>query len=286
MDEIFNQIIQQISNNLDRINTDIFLNNIKNAKEIKECYELSNHFTDTIIDSKTKILLYLSEEKEKLVNKQKNLNDNNNIDLNKLMNNLKSNINQSKLKLKNLQSNVNDLNSNLNLINGNLEKKKYSLATSRVEKLFQLKNTMSTNIKSLESLQLNILQEIKSEKLTGKKSFSSTFTKIRPNRTPSPFTPTRENTKNRFTINSKNNLYEKRVKTKRDLSLSIKSLTAYNMPFPSAPEGWYNRKSSSENPLFFNKHTAIASPIASVAVVLAVGALPKGHASFSTEISK
>ena len=221
MDEIFNQIIQQISNNLDRINTDIFLNNIKNAKEIKECYELSNHFTDTIIDSKTKILLYLSEEKEKLVNKQKNLNDNNNIYLNKLMNNLKSNINQSKLKLKNLQSNINDLNSNLNLINGNLEKKKYSLATSRVEKLFQLKNIMSTNIKSLESLQLNILQEIKSEKLTNKKSFNSTFTKIRPNRTPSPFTPTRENIKNRFTINSKNNLYEKRVKTKRDLSLSM-----------------------------------------------------------------
>ena len=222
MDEILNKIIQQISNNLDRINTEIFLNNLKDAKEVKECYEISNQFSDTIIDSKNKILLYLSEEKEKLLNKiQKNINDNNNIDLNKLMNNLKSNINQSKLKLKNIHSNINDLNSNLNLISGNLEKKKYSLATSRVEKLFQLKNTMLTNIKSLETLQLNILQEIKSEKLSNKKSLNSTFTKIRPNRTPSPFTPIRESTKNKFTrIISKNNLYEKRVKTKRDLSLS------------------------------------------------------------------
>ena len=38
---------------------------------------------------------------------------------------------------------------------------------------------------------------------------------------------------------------------------------------------------------FFSiKHTAKVSPIAKVAVVLAVGALPKGQASLSTEISE
>ena len=71
----------------------------------------------------------------------------------KLMNNLKIIINQSKLRMKNLYSNINDLNSSLNLITGNLEKKKYSLASSRIDKLFQLKNTMLTNIKSLEYFQ-------------------------------------------------------------------------------------------------------------------------------------
>ena len=41
---------------------------------------------------------------------------------------------------------------------------------------------------------------------------------------------------------------------------------------PKAPEGWNIKKSSSVNPRFFNKQIATASPIANVAVVLAVGA--------------
>ena len=199
MEESFNKIIQEITNNLDQINEGVFLNNIKDIKEIKDCYELSNKFCETIIDSKKKILLNLSEEKEKFLNNKNLINTNlknTNNDLNKLMNNLKTIINQSKLKLKNLSSNINDLNSNLNLITGNLEKKKYSLASSRVEKLFQLKNTMTTNIKSLESLQSKIIEEIKTEQISNKKILNSTFTKIRPNRTPSPFTPTRTSTKN------------------------------------------------------------------------------------------
>ena len=225
MEENLNKITQQISNNLDTINTDNFLKNIKDITEIKECYEISNQFCDTITDAKNKILLFLSEEKEKLLKNKTLINmnlKNTNNDLNKLMNNLKSIINQSKLRLKNLSSNINDLNSSLNLITGNLEKKKYSLASSRIEKLFQLKNTMSTNIKSLETLQSNILQEIKSEQIATKKLLNSNLTRIRPNRTPSPFTPIRSNTKSRLaTINDKSNIYDKLNKTKRDLSVSM-----------------------------------------------------------------
>ena len=225
MEETFNKIIQQISNNLDKININNFLNSIKDIKEIKECLDISNQFCETITDSKNKIFLYLSEEKEKFINDNTQINSytkNTNNDLNKLMNNIKTIISQSKIKLKNLSSNINVLNSNLNLISGNLEKKKYSLATSRIEKLFQLNNTMSTNVKSLETLQLNILKEIKSEQIIIKKPLNSTFTKIRPNRTPSPFTPNRTNTRNKFsTINEKNNINDKKIKTKRDLSLSM-----------------------------------------------------------------
>ena len=225
MEEIFDKIIQEISINLDKINTDNFLNQIKEIKEINECYDITKEFCNNILDSKNKILLYLSEEKEKLLMNKTQINENmknTNNDLNKLISNLKSIINQSKLKLKNLTSNINDLNSNLNLITGNLEKKKYSLATSRVEKLFLLKNTMSTNVKSIESLQLKILEEIKSEQIITKKVLNSTSSKIRPNRTPSPFTPTRKNTKNKISnINDKNNIFDKRIKTKRDLSTSM-----------------------------------------------------------------
>ena len=225
MEEIFDKIIQEISINLDKINTDNFLNQIKEIKEINECYDITKEFCNNISDSKNKILLYLSEEKEKLLMNKTQINENmknTNNDLNKLISNLKSIINQSKLKLKNLTSNINDLNSNLNLITGNLEKKKYSLATSRVEKLFLLKNTMSTNVKSIESLQLKILEEIKSEQIITKKVLNSTSSKIRPNRTPSPFTPTRKNTKSKISnINDKNNLFDKRIKTKRDLSTSM-----------------------------------------------------------------
>ena len=225
MDDNFDTFIEQISNNLEKININNFLEDIKKAKETNEFYELSNQFCDTIIDSKSKILLILSEEKEKIFNNNSQINikfKNTNNEQNQLINNIKSIINQSKLKLKNLTSNINDLNSTLNLITGNLEKKKYSLATSRVEKLIQLRTTMSTNVKSLESLHLNALKEIKSEQNSNKKIMNSTSIKLRPNRTPSPFTPQRINNKNRFTSrNKKNNIYDKNNKTKRELSTSM-----------------------------------------------------------------
>ena len=66
----------------------------------------------------------------------------------------------------------------------------------------------------------------------------------------------------------------------------IKSETLYVKPLPSAPDGWKIKKSSSVNPRFSNKQIAKASPTASVTVVDAVGALPRGHAYFSTETSR
>ena len=88
MEENLNKITQQISNNLDTINTDNFLKNIKDITEIKECYEISNQFCDTITDAKNKILLFLSEEKEKLLKNKTLINmnlKNTNNDLNKLI---------------------------------------------------------------------------------------------------------------------------------------------------------------------------------------------------------
>ena len=56
--------------------------------------------------------------------------------------------------------------------------------------------------------------------------------------------------------------------------------------FPSIPPGWSSAKSSLLNPRISNKATANASPIAKVAVVLAVGARSRVQASFSTDVSR
>ena len=55
---------------------------------------------------------------------------------------------------------------------------------------------------------------------------------------------------------------------------------------PRLPPGWFLRKSLSLNFLRLSKTTARASPIARAAVVLAVGASPRGHASFGTATFK
>ena len=224
MEENCKKIIKKISNDLDKINVEDFLNKVQSAKEQKEYYEISKEFCETISDSKQSILLNISEELESLVKAKTDINSNIKVinnDLNQLINNLKGIISQSKLKLKNLTSNANDLNSNLNLISGNLEKKKYSLAGSRIEKLFQLKNNMSLNIKSLENFNQKILDTIKSEQLANKKILNSTFSKVHNNRTPSPFRPNNKTintnkslTMSRFYINKKNN------QPKRELSVS------------------------------------------------------------------
>ena len=228
MEENFNKFICNISNNLEKINTDEFLNEMKSLKGEEQCYEKSIQFCNIIINSKNNILLILSKEKENYimnVNQMNSIIKNNKNELNQLINNLKSIVNQSKLKLKNLSSNINDLNSNLNLITGNLEKKKISLASSRVEKLFQLKNTMSINVKSLESLQLSILQKMKLEQSSNKPVLYSTKTKFRPNRTPSPFTPNKDYNKYKYsTINVKSNIFTKIKNPKRDLSISMTNL--------------------------------------------------------------
>ena len=220
MEENCKKIIKKISNYLDKINVENFLNKIQSAKEAKDYYEISKEFCDIITDSKKEILSHISDELESLLKTKTEMNSNIkaiNNDLNQLMNSLKGIIAQSKFKIKNLTTNTNDLNSNLNLISGNLEKKKYSLAASRIEKLFQLKNTMTTNIKSLESLQLKIIEQIKIEQMNNKKLLNSTMSKIRPNRTPSPFRPTMGNKS--LTI-SRIDTSKKRQLQKRDLSVS------------------------------------------------------------------
>ena len=52
MEENCKKIVKQISNNLDKINIEAFLNNIQNAKEANKYYEISKEFCDSIIDTK------------------------------------------------------------------------------------------------------------------------------------------------------------------------------------------------------------------------------------------
>ena len=222
MEENCKNIIKQISNEFEKINVEAFLSKIQEAKETSEYYEISKEFCDIINDTKKNTLSYISQELESITKVKSEINSNVktiNNDLNQFINSIKGIINQSKLKLKNLTSNTNDLNSNLNLISGNLEKKKYSLASSRVEKLFQLKNTMTLNIKSLESLNQKILEQIKNEQINSKKAMSSTISRTRQNRTPSPFRPQVKSMHNKSLTMSK--LYiNNRSKPKRDLSMS------------------------------------------------------------------
>lgn len=50
-----------------------------------------------------------------------------------IFSNLKNIITKNKTKIKNINSNINDIYTNINLINSNIEKRKYSLATLRIE---------------------------------------------------------------------------------------------------------------------------------------------------------
>ncbi len=68
--------------------------------------------------------------------------------------------------------------------------------------------------------------------------------------------------------------------------LCIRSATFSSRRRPSVPPGWLSAKSSGVKPRASRSATASASPIASVAVVLAVGARFSGQASCSTETSR
>ena len=67
-------------------------------------------------------------------------------------------------------------------------------------------------------------------------------------------------------------------------STCITSPTVSSSLRPSAPPGWNIAKSFEVKLRFSISAIAIASPIANVAVVEAVGASPNGHASWSTPI--
>ena len=57
-----------------------------------------------------------------------------------IFSNLKNIITKNKTKIKNINSNINDIYTNINLINSNIEKRKYSLATLRIGKLYRVLN--------------------------------------------------------------------------------------------------------------------------------------------------
>ena len=134
---------------------------------------------------------------------KKNINDyeiSNNIlnnEISVLFNNLKNIVAQNKAKIKNINTNINDIYINLNLINSNIEKKKYQLASSRVEKLLQIKNMILINIKQLDNNQQKFLDELKYEQFSKKLNHSSSTIKVKPAPTPFPTTSF-------FTINNNN----------------------------------------------------------------------------------
>ena len=190
MEDSIKNILKRLSNDLSQINIDSFINQIQNTTLVTECIDISLKFCELINNTKNNVYLGLSEELNIL---KKNIGEfevSNNILNNELLvvfSNLKNIIAQNKTKIKNISSNVNDIYSNLNLINSNLEKKKYSLAVSRVEKLMQIKNSILINIKQLDNNQQKLLDEIKYEQFNkSKMSHSSSTIKVRPAPTPFP----------------------------------------------------------------------------------------------------
>ena len=189
MEESIKTILKRISNDLSKINIDTFLTQIQNSSLISECLDISLKFCETINNTKNIIYSGLSEELDLL---KKNIGEyevSNNIlnnEISVLFNNLKNIISQNKTKIKNINKNINDIYSNLNLINSNIEKRKYSLVTSRIEKLFQIKNTILINIKQLDINQQKFLDELKNEQFSkSKMNHSSSTIKVRP--APTPF---------------------------------------------------------------------------------------------------
>ena len=192
MEESIKTILKRISNDLSKINIDTFLTQIQNSSLISECLDISLKFCETINNTKNIIYSGLSEELDLL---KKNIGEyevSNNIlnnEISVLFNNLKNIISQNKTKIKNINTNINDIYSNLNLINSNIEKRKYSLVTSRIEKLFQIKNTILINIKQLDINQQKFLDELKNEQFSkSKMNHSSSTIKVRPAPTPFPTT--------------------------------------------------------------------------------------------------
>ena len=221
MEESKKKILKRLSNDLSQINIDNFLSQIQNATLLTECIDISLKFCEIINNAKNSAYLGLNEELELL---KKNIDDfeaSNNIVNNELLvlfSNLKNIIAQNKTKIKSINSNINDIFTNLNLINSNIEKKKYSLASSRIEKLYQLKNTILINIKQLDNNQQKSLEELKYEQFTKTKlSQSSSTIKVRAAPTPFPTTSC-------FNYNTINNPKDK----DKDSSIIVKRRVTLN----------------------------------------------------------
>ena len=176
MEEEKNKILNQLSTDLSKINNDSFYREMKNCTKPTECVDVSLKFCELINTVKTEAYKNLNESLESFIKNKVGLDrsfqslKNDISTLNSNIKTIKTLISQSKTKIKILSTNLNDLNSNINLLKSNLEKKKYSLAISRIEKLTQLKDTMSNNIKYIDNFQQKILDEIKPK--TDSKSLS------------------------------------------------------------------------------------------------------------------
>ena len=187
-DSIINKIKSNISNDLSKINSNIFLSKIKNSLSVNECISISNEFIESFKEIKSNILLYISNELNNIKHSLEEKDVSNNILKNEILilyNNIKNIITQNKSKIKNINSNINDIYSNINLINSNIEKKKYSLVSSRISKIISIKNNLLSHIKQLETEQQKILDEFGYDKNT---KLSNSTIKVRPAPTPFPIT--------------------------------------------------------------------------------------------------
>ena len=206
-DSDIERIKNSITNDLSNINTDEFLSKLKNSPSVLECISISNEFIETFNEIKSKLISNISDELNQIKHVLEEKEISNNILQNEILisySNIKNIINQNKLKIKNISSNINDIYTSVNLINSNLEKKKYSLASSRVSKIISIKNIFLSNIKLLETNHQKILEEIGQEKNKKLNSSSSNSTiKVRPAPTPFPVT-------NFFTLNNKTENYNKK----------------------------------------------------------------------------
>ena len=242
------RIKNNISNDLSNINTNEFISKLKNSSSVLDCISISNEFIETFNEMKSKLILNISNELNQIKNAFEEKEISNNILQNEMLisySNIKNIINQNKLKTKNISSNINDIFTSVNLINSNLEKKKYSLASSRVSKIISMKNITLSNIKLLESNYQKILEEIVQDKTKKLNTSSSNSTiKVRPAPTPFPVTNdfnlnnkldnNNYYNKKKISINNKNNNIEnsskKKIinKRKRDFSFSLRENTIDN----------------------------------------------------------
>ena len=158
-----------------------------------------------------------------------------------LLNNIKNIINQNKSKIKNITSNINDIYTGINLVNSNIEKKKYSLASSRISKIISLKNNVLSNIKQLETSQQKIVEEFGINDKSNKFNNSNSTIKVRPAPTPFPITSyfhIEKNNKKRMNTMSNTNLNNNNIesskkkminKRRRDFSSSLRENSLSNI---------------------------------------------------------
>ena len=243
-DSNIDRIKNNISNNFSKIDTNTFISKLKNSSSVSECISLSNEFIESYNEIKSDIITFISDELNNLKQSFEEKEVSNNIFHNEILvlfNNVKNIISQNKLKIKNISSNINDIYTGINLINSNIEKKKYSLASSRISKIINIKNNLLSNIKQLETNQQKILEEFGNEKNNKFNNNSSSSNKIRPAPTPFPVTSyfnleknynkKKVNTLSNSNLNNNTESSNKKMinKRRRDFSFSMRENTLSNL---------------------------------------------------------